>query len=93
MNWLKKKMDIILQKNQYYVPVNVPMNFRGKLTTKIVQKTDYVRKDGTCAMYVQVFVNQERIRIPLSVFVEKKHFDTVKQRVKKRIILPLISTF
>lgn len=76
-------MDIILQKNQYYVPVNVPMNFRGKLSAKIVLKKDYIKSDGTVALYLQVFVNKERTRISLNISVQEKHFDSKKQRVKK----------
>lgn len=76
-------MDTILQKNQYYYPQNYPMNFSGKLSVKIVQKKDYLRADGTKALYAQVFLNQERIKIPLHISVAEKHFDIKKQRVKK----------
>lgn len=52
-------------------------------THKIIQKSNFVKKDGTCALYLQVFINKSRKQIPLQVFVAPKHFDKSKQRVKK----------
>jgi hypothetical protein len=37
-----------------YFPQNYPMNFSGKLTAKIVIKDDYIRADGTCALYANI---------------------------------------
>jgi integrase/recombinase XerD len=54
----------------------------GKLSYKIIIKDDYIREDGTCALYIQIFMNKERKRIPLFISVEPKHFDKVKQRVR-----------
>jgi len=45
-----------IQKIVPHFPVNFPMNFSGKLTAKIVMKKDYVRTDGTCKLYLQVFL-------------------------------------
>lgn len=59
------------------------MNFSGKLTTKVVMKKDYVRADGSCALYVQVFLNKERKRFPCDVAVKPEDFDEIKQRIKK----------
>jgi site-specific recombinase XerD len=65
-----------------YFPLNFPVFMNGKLTTKIIIKSDYVRSDGTCALYVQIFLNQERKRIPLMINANPKHFDKIKQRLR-----------
>ena len=74
----------ISQKNTYHFPLNFPMNFSGKLTAKIVIKDDYVRADGTCALYLQMFLNKEKKKLPIYVSVPVKDFDKVKQRVKTK---------
>ncbi len=53
-----------------------------KLTSKITLKKDYIRKDGNCAMYVHVFLDRKRKRVPLDIFVKPKQFDEKKQRIK-----------
>lgn len=60
------------------------MNFSGKLTAKIVIKEDYVRADGTCALYLQMFLNKDKKKIPIMVSVAPNDFDKVKQRVKSK---------
>ena len=54
----------------------------GTFTTKIVIKDDYVRKNGMCPLYVQVFINSERKRIPLNINVQPKDFDKKKGVVR-----------
>lgn len=58
------------------------MNFSGKLTAKIVIKDDYVRADGTCALYLQIFLDGVKKKIPLHISVKPIDFDKLKQRVK-----------
>lgn len=65
-------------------PINFPMNFSGKLTAKVVIKDDYVRADGTCALYIQVFLNKEKKKIPCNISVKPNDFDKLKQRVKTK---------
>ncbi len=65
-----------------YFPTNFPMNMSGKLTYKVVQKKDYVRADGTAALYLQVFVNGEKKKIPLNIAVKPSEFNDIKQRIK-----------
>lgn len=60
------------------------MNFNGKLTAKIVIKDDYVRTDGTSALYLQIFLNKEKKKIPCNISVKATEFDKVKQRVKAK---------
>jgi site-specific recombinase XerD len=60
------------------------MNFSGKLTAKIVIKDDYVRADGTCALYLQMFLNKEKKKMPINVAVCPNDFDKLKQRVKMK---------
>lgn len=59
------------------------MNFNGKLTAKVIIKDDYLRADGTSALFLQIFLNGERKRIPLLISCKPEDFDKVKQRVKQ----------
>jgi integrase/recombinase XerD len=54
----------------------------GQLSYKIKIKDDYVRSDGTCSLYLQLFLNRVQKRIPLNLSVVAKYFDKKKQRVK-----------
>jgi prepilin-type processing-associated H-X9-DG protein len=74
-------MNVGVQNNNYF-PLNFPMIFSGKLTSKIVIKKDYVRADGTSALYLQIFLDGVQKRIPLKLFVKVQNFDKIKQRVK-----------
>jgi len=60
------------------------MNFSGKFTAKIVMKKDYVRADGTCALYLQIFLNKGKKKIPCNICVKPIEFDDIKQRVKSK---------
>lgn len=60
------------------------MNFSGKLTAKIVIKDDYVRSDGTCALYLQIFLDGQKKKLPLHISVKSLYFDKEKQRVKSK---------
>lgn len=60
------------------------MNFSGKLTAKIVIKDDYIRADGTSALYLQIFLNKEKKKIPCNISVKPSDFDKVKQRIKSK---------
>jgi len=73
-----------IQKKFQNFPTNYPMNFSGKLTAKIVIKDDYVRADGTSALYLQIFLNKEKKKIPCNISVKASEFDKVKQRVKSK---------
>lgn len=65
-------------------PTNFPMNFSGKLTSKIVIKDDRIRKDGTCTLYLQVFLNGIKKKLPINISVCPDNFDKIKQRVKPK---------
>lgn len=66
-----------------YVPQNVPGKMSGKLTHKIILKKDHTRADGTNALYLQMFQDKKRVRLPLGIAVPERHFDDAKQRVKR----------
>lgn len=53
----------------------------GKLTYKVKLKKDFVRTDGTCAIYIQVFMNGKKM-IPLNLSSSMVNFDDKKQRLK-----------
>ena len=65
-------------------PTNYPMIFSGKLTYKFIIKDDYVRADGTSALFLQLFLNKERKRIPVHISVKPDEFDKLKQRIKPK---------
>ena len=65
-----------------FVPKIVPQKTNGKLTHKIIIKKDYQRTDGTSALYLQLFQNNTRKRIPLDISVKPSDFDERKQLVK-----------
>lgn len=60
------------------------MNFSGELTAKIVIKDDYVRADGTSALYLQIFISGIRKKIPIHISVPPVDFDKKKQRVRTK---------
>lgn len=64
------------------VPNYVPMKSSGKVSTKIVLKEDYIRTDGSCALYLTVNINGKRKRIPLNMSVDPKQFNKQSQKVK-----------
>ena len=72
---------ILSARKDIYYPMNYPMNFSGELTAKIVIN-DFVRADGTSALYLQVFVNSIRKKIPLHISVKPFEFDKKKQRIR-----------
>jgi site-specific recombinase XerD len=82
---------LIFQKTTAHAPLNYPQimsgEFNGKLTAKIVIKEDHVRTDGTCAIYLQMFLNRIRKKIPLHLAVKPSDFDKIKQRVKSKVPL------
>lgn len=71
-------------KNQIYSPNNYPTNSIGTLTSKIIIKDDYIRADGKCALYLQIFLNKQRKKLNLQVYVNPKNFDKQKQRIKAK---------
>ena len=73
-------MQLSLSQQNY--PISYPIKMSGTLTHKIVQKRDYIRVDGTAALYVQIFLDGKRKKLPLNINVEPKMFDVNKQRVK-----------
>jgi site-specific recombinase XerD len=58
--------------------------YNSKLTAKIVIKEDHIRTDGTCAIYMQIFLNKIRKKIPMKLSVKPCDFDKVKQRIKPK---------
>jgi len=55
----------------------------GKLNYKIRIKSEYERTDGTCALYLDIYLDADRKKLPLNISVPKKDFDKRKQRVKR----------
>lgn len=76
-------MTAISPNNEILFPKNNPTISNGKLTSKIIIKSDYVRADGTSALYLQIFMNGGRKRINLDLYVPETAFDKIKMRVKK----------
>lgn len=74
-----------ISKNQFnpsFLPTNYPQKMIVKLSTKIKLKKDYVRSDGTCAVFVQLYMKGKKT-LPLNFSVSIADFDEIKQRVKR----------
>lgn len=67
-----------------HFPTHFPMENNGKLTSKIVIKNDYVRSDGTCLLYLQIFLNKQKKKFPLNIKINPENFDKNKQRIKPK---------
>ena len=62
----------------------IPQNMNGiKLTYKVCIKSEYTRSDGTCAIYLNLYLDGVTKRLPLNISVPKAHFNKRKQRVYK----------
>ena len=61
----------------------LPKNFpRPMSKVNIRMKTDYVRNDGTCAIYAQVYLNGTTVKLPIDIYVEPMFWDQPEQQVK-----------
>ena len=69
------------QPNPANYPLNYPAFMSGSFTYK-VKINEFVKTDGTSAIYLQMFINKERIKLPMGIAVPLKDFDKTKQRVK-----------
>lgn len=76
-------MNVNSTTNPFLFPKKSPTISSGKLTTKIAIKNDYIRSDGNCALYLQLFLNGERKRLNLNIYVPEEAFDKNKMRIKK----------
>lgn len=74
----------IQQKKPIFSPQITPMDFSGVMSAKIVIKDDYVRADGTCSLFIQLYQNRTRKKLPLYISAAPIDFDKKKQRVKPK---------
>lgn len=72
---------LLHSQNAIYYSQNYSQKMNGKLTYKVKIKDDYIRHDGTSALYVQIFLNGRKKIFPLNLSVKAIYFDKVKQRV------------
>lgn len=54
-----------------------------KFSLKAVIKKDHQRKDGTSAIYLQCFLQGQKIMIPADVFTHLDDWDHIKEKVRK----------
>ena len=78
-------MLLSLQNTNHYSQI-YSQKMNGKLSYKIKIKDDYIRADGTCALYVQVFLNSKKKIFPLNLSVPDVNFDKIKQRVNSSFL-------
>lgn len=64
-----------------FVPQIVPYNMSGTIRHRI-RMTSHKKKDGTSPLYLELFQNPKRIRIPLGLSVPVSKFDKKAQRVR-----------
>ncbi|GAB2566869.1 tyrosine-type recombinase/integrase [Spirosoma areae] len=55
-----------------------------KTSIKLIIKDDYIKKDGTSPLYLQVFLEQEMVRFPLELNWPPAYFDKKTGRLKPR---------
>lgn len=70
------------------LPINYPKNYSEKmlekLSYKVKIKDTYIKADGTCAIYVQLFVKKKKKIFHLDLNVLPIYFDKIKQRVTSK---------
>lgn len=52
-------------------------------TARIIVRNDAVKKDGTAAVALQVFINKKRKKIALGISVKPSQFDRKRQSIKR----------
>lgn len=45
-------------------------------------RDDYIKKNGTCAVYCQIYIGREKVRIPVGINVLPEHWDAHGGKVK-----------
>ena len=70
--------------NNYFefVPQIDPQKMSGTITYKIRIKKEYVRSDGTSALYLDIYQNRKKKKFNLNLSVPVNCFDDKKQRIK-----------
>ncbi|MCG8857448.1 site-specific integrase [Tenacibaculum finnmarkense] len=63
-------------------PIKTPLKKSGGFSYRVNAKTDYIRNDGTCALFIQILLDGKRKKIPLDIFVKPLTFDSKKQMIK-----------
>lgn len=68
---------IILKK----FPIKDPQKMNGKVYSKIKIKSDFMRSDGTCALFLYLRVNKQVKKLPLQISCDPKKFNFKDQRI------------
>ncbi|QHV97933.1 site-specific integrase [Spirosoma endbachense] len=55
-----------------------------KTSIKVIIKDDYIKKDGTCPLYLQVFIEKKMTRFPLNINWPPDYFDKTSGKLKPR---------
>lgn len=66
-----------------FFPTIFPLKANGKMTFKIHIKKDFVRMDGTCAIYLNLYQDGKSKKLPLNISVPIRDWDEKKQLVRK----------
>lgn len=56
--------------------------FMHRYSCKIIIRDDAPKKDGTCALSLQAFINGKRIVLPTGINVDPKHFSKVDRKIR-----------
>lgn len=67
-----------------FVLGNVPPKIISTVTYKIMMKKDYVKKDGSCNLYLELYSKGSRHRMPIQISINPNLWDAVKQKVAKK---------
>jgi integrase/recombinase XerD len=75
---------LISSKNFLFTPNITPMNFSGVMNANVSIKDDCIRADGTCLLFIQLFYNKKRKKLPLYIYAYPNDFDKTKKRLKPK---------
>ena len=56
-----------------------------KMYMKVILRKENLRTDGTAPVYIQIFLNKKRKRLPLYISVKPNDWDNKKMRIKPKV--------
>ncbi len=55
-----------------------------KYSRKLILRDDYIRKDGTAAVYLQVIINRKRKIFPIGLLLRPEEWDPERQQIRSK---------
>ena len=68
-----------------FLPVFLPEKMIGKkIKIKVRFRKDFIKNDGTCAIFIQLYQDKKIKRLPLAIDVKPENFSEKDGRVKSK---------